>query len=62
MQPLLNASRVWYTILAGSLKKRETSRKHPKNKLSLATEVDKPKTTLILKPRRGNNFIVKFQI
>ena len=62
MQPLLNASKMWYTILVGSLKKLETSRKHPKNKLSLVTEVDESKARLIMKPRRGNNFIVKFQI
>ena len=37
MQPLLNASKVWKTIPAGSLKKRELSIKHTKNKLSLVT-------------------------
>ena len=61
MQPLLNASKVWQTIPAGSLKKREPSIKHTKNKLSLVTEVDEPKTSALVKPRRLNNFIVKFQ-
>ena len=30
MQPLLNASKAWQTILASSLKKREPSKIHPK--------------------------------
>ena len=32
-----------------------------KNKLSLVTEADKPKNSSLVKPRRWNNFIVKFQ-
>ena len=32
-----------------------------KNKLSLVTEVDEPKTSCLVKLRRWNNFIVKFQ-
>ena len=28
MQPVLNASKAWQTILAGSLKKQEPSKKH----------------------------------
>ena len=32
MQPLLNASKAWQTIPAGSLKKRELSKKHTENK------------------------------
>ena len=48
MQPLLNASKAWQTIPAGgSLKKREPS----KNKLSLVTEVNEPKTSSLVKPR-----------
>ena len=30
MQPLLNASKAWQTIPAGSLKKREPSKRHSK--------------------------------
>ena len=46
MQPLPNDSKVWQTIPAGSLKKREPSKKHSKNKLSLVvTEVDEQKTS-----------------
>ena len=48
-------------IPACSLKKVELSIKHTKNKLSLVTEVDEPKTSSLVKPRRWNNFIVKFQ-
>ena len=29
--------------------------------VSLVTEVDEPKTSSLVKPRRWNNFIVKFQ-
>ena len=61
MQPLLNASKEWQTIPAGSLKKREPSIKQTKNKLSLVTEVDEPNTSSLVKPRRWNNFIEKFQ-
>ena len=61
MQPLLNASKVWQTIPTGSLKDRESSKKYTKNKLSLVTEADKPKASYLVKPRRWNNFIVKFQ-
>ena len=58
MQPLLYTSKAWQAIRAGgSLKKREPS----KNKLSLVTEVKEPKTSSLVKPRRWNNFIVKFQ-
>ena len=32
MQPLLNVSKAWETIPAGSLKKREPSKKHTENK------------------------------
>ena len=32
-----------------------------KNKLSLVTEVDEPKTWSLVKPRGWSNFIVKFQ-
>ena len=53
--------RKWQTIPARSLKKWEPSKKHPKNKLSLVTELEEPKTSSIVKPRRWNNFIVKFQ-
>ena len=31
MQPLLNASKAWQTIPAGSLKKREPSKKYRQN-------------------------------
>ena len=61
MQSLLNASKAWQNIPDGSLKKRELSIKHTKNKLSLITEVEEPKSSSLLKPRRWNNFIVKFQ-
>ena len=61
MQPLLNASKVWETNPSGALKKREPSIKHTKNELSIVTEVDEPKTSSFVKPRRWNNFIVKFQ-
>ena len=43
MQLSLNASRAWQTFPAGSFKKREPSKKHPKNKLSLVTSVGEPK-------------------
>ena len=56
MQPLLNASKVWQTIL-WFLKKREPTKKH----LSLGTDVDEPKTSSFVNPRMWNNFIVKFQ-
>ena len=39
------------TIPTGSSKKREPCKKHPKNKLSLVTEVGKPKTSSAVKPR-----------
>ena len=61
MQSLLNASKAWQNIPNGSLKKRKLSIKHTKNKLSLVTEVEEPKSSSLLKPRRWNNFIVKFQ-
>ena len=61
MQPLLNASKAWQTTPAGSLKKRELSMQHKNNKLRLATEVDEPKTSSLVKPRRSNNFIEKFR-
>ena len=59
MQPLLNASKAWQTFPADSLKKRQPSKKDTKT--SLVTEVDKPKASPLVKPRRLNNFIVKFQ-
>ena len=61
MQPLLNTLKAWQTFPAGSLKKREPSKKHTKNKLSLVPEVDEPKISPLVKPKRWNNFIVKFQ-
>ena len=60
MQPLLNISKLWQTIPAGSLKS-ETIYKTYKNKLSLVKEVDEPKTSSLVKPKRWNNFPVKFQ-
>ena len=60
MQPLPNASKVWETI-PWFLKKREPTKKTYKNKLSLGTEVDEPKTNSLVKPRMWNNFVVKFQ-
>ena len=51
----------WWTIPAGSLKKWEPPIKHTKNKWSLVTEVDEPKTSSSIKPRMWNSFIVKFQ-
>ena len=40
-------------IPAGFLKKREPPKKtHKKNKLSQVTEVDEPKTSSLVKPRR----------
>ena len=39
-------------IPACSLKKVELSIKHTKNKLSLVTEVDEPKTSSLVKRRR----------
>ena len=62
MQPLLNASKAWQTIPTVSLRKREPSKKHPKNKLCLVAEVGEPKTNSAMKPKRWNNFIVKVQI
>ena len=61
MQPLLNASKKWQNISAVSLKERELSIKHTKKKLSLVTETDDPKTSSLVKPRKWNNFIEKFQ-
>ena len=43
LQPLLNASKAWQSILAGSLKKWAPSKKHPKKKLVLVTELGEPK-------------------
>ena len=60
MQSLLNTSKAWQTI-PWSLKKREPTKNHKKNKLKLGTEVDDPKTSSLVKPRMWNNFIVKFQ-
>ena len=62
MQPLTDASKAQQTIPADSLKKREPSKKHPKNKLILVTEVDEPKASSVVKPRRRNYFILKLQI
>ena len=39
-------------IPAGSLKKREPSKKHTKNNSSLVTEVDEPKSGSLVKLRR----------
>ena len=39
-------------LLARSLKKREPSKRHKKNKLSLVTDVDQPKTCSLVKARR----------
>ena len=61
MQSLLSASKAWQTIPAGSLKKREQSIKHTKNKLSLLTEIDDPEISSLVKTRKQNNFKVKFQ-
>ena len=44
-----------------SSKKWESSKKTHKNKLKLVTEVEEPKTSSFVKPRRWNSFIVKFQ-
>ena len=61
MQPLqLNASKVWQTFPVGSLKKSEIHLRI--NKSSLVTGVDGLKTSCIVKLRRWDNFIVKFQI
>ena len=54
MQPLLNATKAWQTIPAGSLKKWEPSRKHTKNKLILVTEADKSKNSSRVNQRRWN--------
>ena len=62
MQPLLNVSKAWQTIPAGSLKRWKPSKRHTNNKLSLVTEVEDPNTSSIVKLRRWNNLIVKFQI
>ena len=48
-------------IPAGSLKKREPSKKHTKNNSGLVTEVDEPKSGSLVKLRRWINFMVKFQ-
>ena len=54
MQSLLNASKAWQNIPAGSLRKREPSRRDPKN-ISLVTEADDPKTSSAVKPRGWNH-------
>ena len=41
--------------------KSESNLKTYKNKLSLVTAVDEPKASFLVKPKRRNNFIVKFQ-
>ena len=56
MKPLLNASEVWQTIPADCLRKREPSKKHPKNKLNLK------KTSFIVKPSGRNYFMVKLRL
>ena len=61
MQPLLNASKALQAVPTGFLKKVRAILKTHKNKLSLVTEADEPKTSSLVKPRRWNNFIVKFQ-
>ena len=44
-------------LFLGSLKKESQL----KNKLSIGTEVDEPKTSSLVKPRMWRNFTVKFQ-
>ena len=69
MQPLSNILKVLQANPTGSLKKQEPFIKHTKNKLSLITEYDEPNTSLVktlalvtlVKPRRWNNLIVKFE-
>ena len=42
--------------------KRKTSKKHPeKKKLGLVAEVGESKISSALKPKKGNNFTVKFK-
>ena len=48
MQPLLNASKAWFSISAGSLKKkRKASTERKENKTSVVTEANKPKANCI---------------
>ena len=47
-QSLLNVSKAIQTIPAGFSKKWEPIMKYPKNKLSLVTEVDEPKTSFVV--------------
>ena len=47
---ILNASKAWQNIPAGSVKKRHPSKKY-KTQISLVTEVDNPKTSSLVKPR-----------
>ena len=65
IKSLLNDSKAWQTVIpAGSLKKREPSKKYSKENLGQVTEVDEPKTSKKnkVKRTRWNNFIVKFEI
>ena len=63
MQPLLNVIKsvtgcsCWFLKKVTSIQKKT----HKKTGLNLVTEVDEPKTSSFVKPRRWNNFIVKFQ-
>ena len=53
MKSLLNAPKASQIILRGFLKMQEPSKKHKKNKLSLVIEAGGPKTSFIVKQRRG---------
>ena len=62
MRTILNASKARQAVPAGSLKKREPSKKHPRNKLGLVTEDDEPKSSYTVKLKRRKNFMLKLQI
>ena len=49
MQPPLNASEAWQTILAGYFEKGDPSKKHTKSQLSLVTKVDESKVSSLVK-------------
>ena len=53
----------WRKLITSNSNKmaNKTYKKTYKNKLRLVTDVDEPKTSSLVKPRRLNNFIVKFQ-
>ena len=62
MQPILNASKAWQTI-PWFFKKREPTKKHKKNKLSLGKEVDEPKTSSLVKNvKQFHSEILKLKI